>query len=375
MAYSHSQTCCERDTGSSARVVSKTNCARNPSSFKDKGTKPKATPWGQSAVISSSPERAAENFTTALSGLTQWGDKYPRRCLGLWPFVPSGHQCESIWRLLCALKSCRALKARRGFTLVEIVISLLISTMILVAAASVFVTTLQSWEKGGRARKVAQTARSIQELIERNLRCAQPPQKKGDAVFIGESLVDGSSVGHRLTFMTSAPSRLGGGGVSIVEFSLDPATGEGLKMRVNPSTTDIHDPGGWEVVLSDAIKAFHVTYNNGSQWSDFWFDSGMPVAVQFHLVVADPDERPRKKSEDSTEMGGSSSDESPSMSSETPATSGVSETGETGAVSLPDGFSVTRLVSIPMGCALAHNQGGSKGGGSSSGSSRSRSSQ
>src|SRR5438309_1658863 len=61
-------------------------------------------------------------------------------------------------------------KFRRGFTLIEILVGLVISTMILGAAASVFVTGTRSWEKGNRAYKTMQTARTIADLIERHLR-------------------------------------------------------------------------------------------------------------------------------------------------------------------------------------------------------------
>ena len=179
-----------------------------------------------------------------------------------------------------------------GFTLVEVMVSVVIATMILGAASTVFITAMNGWEKGGQQEDVLRVARTTGSLIERHLRSAVPPTSDGYRVFDGEVLGDGETPGHRLTMFSSAQGRfprdLPPTDVCEVEFELDPETGDGMLMRIDATPDDDPYEGGYSIQLSPLIRQFSLTYFDGEEWVEDWYRTSLPKAVELTLAIAYP---------------------------------------------------------------------------------------
>jgi len=171
-------------------------------------------------------------------------------------------------------------------------VGLTISTLIVGAAAGVFVTTLSSWERGAERQRLLQVARTTADLIERCLRSAQPPDEAGRAVFYGYDLSSETAAGHRLVLLSSAVGRIPRSqpltDSSEIEFILDPEDGLGFTVRVDSTPDDDPYAGGYTISLSPLIQAFGIQYFDGRAWTPEWFESTLPLAVEFRLMIADP---------------------------------------------------------------------------------------
>jgi type II secretion system protein J len=175
-----------------------------------------------------------------------------------------------------------------GFTLIELLVGMSISTLILGAAAGVFVTTLNTWDQGGRRARLIQTAQATGDLIERRLRSAVPPSGNDPFVFEGEDLSTEGADGHRLTFLASAggqiPRAQAPTDLSEVELVFDPAGDDALSMRLESPPEDLLDEGGYRITLSPLVKDFSVLYFDGTEWVEEWSENRLPRAVEFHLT-------------------------------------------------------------------------------------------
>lgn len=184
--------------------------------------------------------------------------------------------------------------ARAGFTLAELLVGMLISSLILGAAAGVFVTSMDSWNRGERTYRLQQVAQTTGDLIERHLRSAVGPSGARSFLFSGEDLSNGDTYGHRLIFLSAAGGRLPRGeaptDMSEVEFGFDPAEDDALTMRIDTTPDDELDAGGYNVTLTPLIKSFKVLYFDGTDWLEEWDDNKLPQAVEFHLTLADGDD-------------------------------------------------------------------------------------
>lgn len=275
----------------------------------------------------------------------------------------------------------RRLRGNRGraFTLMEMLVALLISTLLVAAAASVFVTATRGWERGTKAARTLQTGRALSELLERHLRSAIPSTPGHEDVMFGEAIFEGERPGHRLTFVTGASTRLRAGGstidTSVVELTYDPALGDGLRMRVLAGGDDVFDTGGFDLLLSPGVEGFNVRYFDGQGWFDSWYESGLPKAVEFELSILDPEEA--VTAEDMIEGEGGSSGSGGNSGSggasgsgagggtRSGETSGGSGSGaggsgfgdEEGVTAVRPGFHVRRLVVLPMGGGVSQSFG------------------
>ena len=183
-------------------------------------------------------------------------------------------------------------RAARGLTLLELLVSLSISTLIVGASASVFVTTLHSWERGSQRYKILQIAQSTGDLIERNLRSAVSPATGRDVLFWGIDLSDGETPGHQIIMRSSAIGRIPRSQPMVdsseIEFYFDPGDGGGFQMRIDSSPDEYPDQGGYNISLSPLIQSFKVNYFDGEEWLENWVEDSLPLSVEFRFTVSDP---------------------------------------------------------------------------------------
>jgi len=252
-------------------------------------------------------------------------------------------------RPLC-LCGASSVSSRRAFTLMEMLVALLISTLVMAAAASVFVTTTQGWERGRKAARLNQTAQSTSNLLERYIRAAVPANTDGRDVMVGEAL-DSESGSYHLLFVTSAQNRLMPGrqasDCSVVDFSFDPARGNTLFMRINPSSDNIFLEGGFELPVAENVLMFSARFFDGTEWLDEWYEPGLPLAIEFSFVLDEQELSGRMANADDM-MEEDALGESDSDSSSTRSAGGMMD-GESGSEGIMPGYYVSRLISLPLG--------------------------
>ena len=177
---------------------------------------------------------------------------------------------------------------RRGFTLIELMLALMISTMILGAASVALVTMVDSHERGSQVAAELKEGQAIADLIERHLRAAMTPDSADNVVFEGEDLSGDQIDGHRLTLLSTAPGRFPRSAplrdAAEVTFELDPETGDGLNMRIDATPDDLPNEGGYNIPLGEDVRSFGVKYYDGTDWRSSWSEQSLPVAVQFTLT-------------------------------------------------------------------------------------------
>lgn len=252
-------------------------------------------------------------------------------------------------RSLCLCGEYSA-SSRRGFTLMEMLVALLISTLVMAAAASVFVTTTQGWERGRKAARLNQTAQSTSNLLERYIRAAVPANTDGRDVMVGEAL-DSESGSYHLLFVTSAQNRLMPGrqasDCSVVDFSFDPARGNTLFMRINPSSDNIFLEGGFELPVAENVLMFNARFFDGTEWLDEWYEPGLPLAIEFSFVLDEQELSGRMANADDM-MEEDTLTNSDSDSSSTRSAGGMMD-AESGSEGMIPGYYVSRLISLPLG--------------------------
>jgi hypothetical protein len=184
--------------------------------------------------------------------------------------------------------------------LIELMVGMIISTLIIGAASTVFVTTLNSWERGSRQYEMIQRVQKVSDVIELHMRSSVSTFTDPTAVFYGEDLSDGSAYGHHLTIISTAQSRFPRNmplsDASEIDFFFDPAEGGGLSMRIDSLRDDSPYNGGYWILLDENIVSFRIRYYSGldEAWVDEWisYDDvlteevesiGVPLALQFEL--------------------------------------------------------------------------------------------
>lgn len=211
---------------------------------------------------------------------------------------------------------------RRGFTLIELMISAGLMAIILGAAYACLRAGLESRKVIEPRSDVYQAGRVALALIGSDLRAACP-MHKGPA-FLGEPRKIESTEADAVDFATHnyTPSRPGEGDYCSVSWFVerDPRTGASrLWRRRNP--TFAFDPlsGGSREEIATGVRGFKVEYYDGFDWYDTWGDptggakqansnrdrpnlTGLPEAVRVTILLdgefpsakgsASPEERP-----------------------------------------------------------------------------------
>ncbi|MCX7013136.1 MAG: prepilin-type N-terminal cleavage/methylation domain-containing protein [Candidatus Sumerlaeota bacterium] len=202
----------------------------------------------------------------------------------------------------------------RGMTLIEILVSVAISTILLAAAYSVYAAATSGWNKSRRRIDMHQRARVALDLMSRCLRCAANSDDPNQVVFEGlDQQVEGETLGaisstsesgeldmDEVTFRTNAPIHLFGdqeiadqAAVSFyIDRQTDEETGEAtstiLDMRVDDTYHADASTGGWVVEVADWVEQMNVSYFNGTDWVTRWTSTdGVPKAVEVGVVVCD----------------------------------------------------------------------------------------
>lgn len=202
--------------------------------------------------------------------------------------------------------------SRAAMTLVEVLVSIVVSSILLIAAYAVYSAATAGWDTSRRRTDIHQRARVSLDLIARCLRAAHVSDDEQTFVFEGENVettpgeesADTSDVlpaQDLLAFRTNAPLYLPGNeeapDQTRIQFFLetpDPAAEDAaeqplsLKMKVDANFEEDTTESGWFVEIAEGIDQLNFRYYNGSEWGDSWTSAdGAPRAVEVTLVVRD----------------------------------------------------------------------------------------
>ena len=193
---------------------------------------------------------------------------------------------------------------RHGFSLIELVVALSVSTLVLGATLSAYLAATGSWERCRNASEETAEARLALSTIERHLRAALYPGDTGSIVFdaYNESLTSGAAA-DMLTF-TSSAGRLDPGRrqrIDLCQVSLyltedeeHPAPMLMMERQPLPGQDPPIALRLEKAPLAPHAVGFNLTYFDGELWSDEWLDvTRLPEAVEIMLAVrAAPEGRP-----------------------------------------------------------------------------------
>lgn len=215
----------------------------------------------------------------------------------------------------------RALAARGGFTLIEVLIAIAIFSLLMIAVYQTFDQGVRSYQTVEHSRELNETARLILDRIGDDLQSAAIFQDNPDMVLVGE---DGTGArgqsADRLVFATlnhlaldpNAPES----DLAEVEYRIrpDPETREPLLVRREKAyLDDDHEQGGVLSILSDKVTGLNFRYFDGTESLKERWDARaqgdqvaheqgqqlsrtvntglLPQAVETTLVVRDADGR------------------------------------------------------------------------------------
>ena len=205
-------------------------------------------------------------------------------------------------------KDMRSLAAgRSGLTLIEVMIALVVSSLTLGLAWSLYHGGMRAYHRGLHEVALTQEARAVLTIMTRDIQRILPeaisydladPNRRGVSVAGQPEAVD------RLAITTivyppadtdpAAAERMVT--VQRVRYFLEPATTGGkltLKRAVTPQGRD--GPGS-VIVLSERVHGLDLRYFDGHSWYDEWQHPGLPRALEIVIALQDGgrDSRPHR---------------------------------------------------------------------------------
>lgn len=175
-----------------------------------------------------------------------------------------------------------------GFTLIEILVTLLITAIFSTAVYAIFLRSLVDAKWIHRATEANRLGQAILRLIEQDLIAAVPAD---EAVphFAG-SLAAGDTAGLSLLCATNSRALHEGGASDLVGVAYEAAPAEtpGLYQLYRKETYN----GGRTLqgteelrLLDDRVLSFRLSYYDGVGWDDLWTEPQLPRAVRVSLEL------------------------------------------------------------------------------------------
>lgn len=198
----------------------------------------------------------------------------------------------------------RSPNARRGFTLLELLLAAMISAILLAAVTGVFFGTLHAQSRAyAKLEEVVPRGQAI-ALLKNDLENMTLPNGVLCGAVLGETQGSGDQRSDDLAFSTST-GKMGDvnpwGDVQRVEYWLAPSPGEGAEVKGqlvrtvtrNLLATDLevdeetyegespHDPYDQieTTVLLDGISSLAIEYFDGQSWCDYWDSTALSNAL------------------------------------------------------------------------------------------------
>jgi prepilin-type N-terminal cleavage/methylation domain-containing protein len=179
-----------------------------------------------------------------------------------------------------------------GFTLIEVLVTLLITSIMLSAIYMSFVSTVAAKQYSEQVKEAGRTGQAILSLMRRDFEGAMI-FSLGEPAMIGKSGSVGSAGADAVDFVTTSDSRraVDGRGSDYNEVGYMAYAGEeqngllSLYRREDFFLDQSPFEGGVLELLDDGVKGLTLEYLTVSGWVSEWQGEGLPEAVRITLVL------------------------------------------------------------------------------------------
>ena len=181
---------------------------------------------------------------------------------------------------------------RNGFTLVEVLVTLLITSIMLSAIYTSFVGTVAAKQYSEQIKEAGRTGQAILGLMRRDLEGAMI-FSPGEPAMIGKSGSVGASEAGTIDFISTSDSRraVDGKGSDYNEVGYVAYTNEEqssllcLYRREDFFLDDSPFDGGVLELLDDSVRGLTFEYLTESGWITEWQGEGLPEAVRITITL------------------------------------------------------------------------------------------
>jgi type II secretion system protein J len=194
---------------------------------------------------------------------------------------------------------------RRGFTLLEILLTMVVLALLLSGVYAVLVGTIQAVERVEYVTQRSEIGPGILRIVARDFEHAVMPGGRPAGAFLGKNQGYGAFSTDRVDFVANVPTlgpfeALGGKGGAPPRPS--PMNEVGYRLMPNPFAPGLfrlfrresyyvdEDPlsGGMLFEVYDRVRSFQLEYFDGKEWRPQWSSlemGGMPVAVRVGMTI------------------------------------------------------------------------------------------
>lgn len=179
-----------------------------------------------------------------------------------------------------------------GFTLVEVLVTLLITSIMLTAVYTCFVGTVAAKQYSEEVRDAGRSGQAILGLIRRDLEGAFVFEP-GSPALEGQAGSSAATDADSVNFVSTSDSRRAvdgrGSDYNEVGYVLYPGENEdgllNLYRREDQFVDESPFTGGVLELLDDSVKSLRFEYLSEDSWATPWQGEGLPEAVKITLVL------------------------------------------------------------------------------------------
>jgi type II secretion system protein J len=194
----------------------------------------------------------------------------------------------------------------RGFTLLEIVIAIGLSSFLLLTVYMAYFGINRSIDSASEGQDAIETGRLLTELIKQDLRGISPNQKYQLISKIVQTME--KEPDHRIDFVTTSYLGANPMGLSEVGYFIY-KTEDNKKVFMRRESKEVRDDvreGGTVCELSRIVSSFNLSFYNGTDWVEEWDSKStgkLPKQVKILVTVTDEKGYQRKFVTDETIPG------------------------------------------------------------------------
>jgi type II secretion system protein J len=183
-------------------------------------------------------------------------------------------------------------KDHRGFTLLELVISIGLSSFLLLTVYMAYFGINRSIDAASEGQDAIETGRLLMELIKQDLRGISPNPKYQLISKIVESME--KEPDQRIDFVTTSYLGANPMGLSEVGYFIY-KTEDNKKILIRRESKEVKDDvreGGTICELSRIVTSFKLSFYNGTDWVEEWDSkSGGKLPKQVKILITVTDEK------------------------------------------------------------------------------------